>query len=243
LLGVLSLLAITPARSSADGWEKVPGSALRIAAGADGSVWVVGTKRATGGFALLRWDGKDWEEVKGAGGVAVALDPQGVPWVIDSKGDITRREKENWVKVPGKARDLAFASDGTPWAINTNRATGGFGVSRWDGKAWQEVKGAGGMRIAVDSKGAVWVTNSRNEVYRREKDVWEKVTGTGQAVGAGGDASVWVVGTNRTQGGFGICRWDGKGWAEVDGGGSAIAVDEKGKPWVVNTANEIYRRK
>jgi hypothetical protein len=51
---------------------------------------------------------------------------------------------------------------------------------------------------------------------------------------------VWVVGTNRTVGGFGIWRWTSSGWAPVPGGAIRIAVDPAGRPWVVNSVHQIY---
>jgi hypothetical protein len=58
----------------------------------------------------------------------------------------------------------------------------------------------------------------------------------------GADGSVWVVGTNPVEGGYGIYRWTGGGWTPVPGGATRIAVDPSGNPWVVNSAGHVYHR-
>jgi hypothetical protein len=79
-----------PQNVSVAAWQKLPGSAIDIGAGADGSVWVVGTKRAPrGGNTIHRWGGSDWEEVEG-GASAITVDGNGLPWVVNSSGELYR---------------------------------------------------------------------------------------------------------------------------------------------------------
>ncbi len=95
----------------------------------------------------------------------------------------------------------------------------------------------------MDPKGVPWLLNAKNEIYRRENEKWEKVSGSAQNIGIGADGSVWVIGTKQAVGGSAIFRWNGKSWDVVEGGGVGISVDDRGKPWVVNFGNEIFRRK
>ncbi len=125
---VTSLLTILPSALAADSnaaWEKLPGTAQGISVGADGSVWAVGSKPAGEGYAALRWNGKDWDEVGGVAATRIAVDPKGVPWVINVKHEIVRREKEAWEKLPGKAQDIGIGADGSVWAAGTKKAVGG----------------------------------------------------------------------------------------------------------------------
>jgi hypothetical protein len=56
----------------------------------------------------------------------------------------------------------------------------------------------------------------------------------------GANGSVWVVGTNRVVGGYGIYHWNGRGWTPMPGGAVAISVGSAGRPWVINSAHHIY---
>jgi hypothetical protein len=68
---------------SRSGWRVYPGAATDIAAGANGSVWVVGTNTVPGGFGIYRWTGSGWTGVPG-GAVRIGLGPDGTPWLVNS---------------------------------------------------------------------------------------------------------------------------------------------------------------
>jgi hypothetical protein len=70
---------------------------------------------------------------------------------------------------------------------------------------------------------------------------FHQLPGSARDVGAGAGGSLWVIGTNKVNGGNGIYRWTGSDWTPVDGGAVRIAVDRSGNPWVVNNAGNIYR--
>ena len=59
-------------------------------------------------------------------------------------------------------------------------------------------------------------------------------------IGVGGNGKVWVIGTNKEGGGYGIYRWDGK-WTKIAGSAVRISVGPKGNAWVVNKQRKIYR--
>lgn len=52
-------------------------------------------------------------------------------------------------------------------------------------------------------------------------------------------ADGWVIGTDRRNGGFGIYRWNGRGWQRMPGAGVDIggAWD---RPWVINDRGERF---
>jgi hypothetical protein len=70
---------------------------------------------------------------------------------------------------------------------------------------------------------------------------WSQVNGAARDVGVGANGTVWVIGTNPVQGGYGIYRWTGSGWAGIPGGATRIAVDPSGNALVVNNSNNIFR--
>jgi hypothetical protein len=71
-----------------DGWVTLPGTATDIGAN-HGHSWIVGTRRASGGFAVARFDGVGWDEVT-AGARSITVDPKGDPWIVTAEGDVLR---------------------------------------------------------------------------------------------------------------------------------------------------------
>ena len=146
-------------------WAGLPGLATDIGVGADGSVWITGTNSVQGGFGIYTWNGKGWSAVEG-GAVNVAVDPKGVPWVVNEMGDIFRREGNDWQRLPGLATDIGVGADGSVWITGTNPVQGGFGIYTWNGEGWSAVEG-GAVRVAVDPKGMPWAVNANGNIYER----------------------------------------------------------------------------
>ncbi|HNW36556.1 MAG TPA: hypothetical protein PKM25_16585, partial [Candidatus Ozemobacteraceae bacterium] len=96
----------SPPSSFAAEWEKMPGQALDVGAGADGSLFIVGTDQK--GY---RWNSgsKTWEVLgQGTGIVAIDGDANGDPWFLNSNGQIYRwnRTTKNLQGVAGRAKDI-----------------------------------------------------------------------------------------------------------------------------------------
>ncbi len=150
-----------------DSWQKLPGAAHEIALGGDGTGWQVGTMPTNGGSIVFHYDGKEWKPIEGPGAMKIAVDPQGVVWIINNKNEIYRHGKDAWEQVPGSAREVAIGGDGSVWIIGTKAAKGGYTVSHWNGTGWDDVDG-GGELIAVDPQGKPIVINSDHEILRRK---------------------------------------------------------------------------
>lgn len=71
---------------------------------------------------------------------------------------------------------------------------------------------------------------------------WVRVPGDARDIGVGADGSVWVIGSDERQGGYGIYHWNGGGWVKVRGSARQVSVGPDGNPWVVNRDGEIYTR-
>lgn len=144
-----------------------------------------------------------------------------------------------WQQLPGSATDIG-AGGGSVWVTGTTREDNGYTIYRWNHGNWQRVDGSA-VAISVDSNGQPWVVNQQGDIFYRDSS-WHKLPGSARDIGVGGrDNSVWVIGSERTSGGYQIFHWNGAGWDKVDGGGVRIAVDNHGKPWVVNDRGEIFR--
>lgn len=106
-----STIYITDANGQ-DHFEQKLGTARDIAVGGDDSVWIIGTKAASGGYQILYKQGQEWIPIDGAA-VRIAVDPQGNPWVVNDLGVVYRRENNAWKKIDGiLAKGIAIGRDG-----------------------------------------------------------------------------------------------------------------------------------
>jgi hypothetical protein len=222
-------------------WEAVVGSATDIAVGADGSVWSTGTTAA--GPSMQAWNGRSWDE-KGPGGVRVAVDSAGVPWIVDAAGAIQRWNGGGFDRLLDRANDVAIGGAGSPpYVIGSLPIAGGFGVFYWQDPGWVQIPG-GALRIAVDPSGQPWVVNDAGQILSFDfaTVAWHLLPGVATDIAVGGEGSVWVVGTQAAPGGHLTYRWDGLKWEPFAGQGAvAIAVGPDGNPWVVTDAGAIAR--
>jgi hypothetical protein len=149
------------------GWDPLPGAGLRDIAAGGRAVCALGSDSRPGGWVVLRFEGGAWQEVGDRGGVALAVDPDGNPWVADDSGQLYRWDGSSWQQVPGTtARDLALAFDASPpWVISTTAAADGFEVRRRIGRAWQSA-GLGAVAVAAGSAGSAWALDASGALFR-----------------------------------------------------------------------------
>lgn len=143
-----------------DSWSRVPGKAFQVAIGGE-QVWVLGTNHSKDGYDVYRYARGSWEKVAGAG-VAIAADPDGVPWVCTEDNSIRRRLQDKWESMPGKATQVGIGGESV-WALGVNATSGGHGIYRWARGEWEQNSG-GAKRIAVGSK-QVWVINDKGDIF------------------------------------------------------------------------------
>ncbi len=215
-----------------------PGEANDVGVGANGSVWVVGINPVPGGFGIWHWTGTAWGPVPG-GAVAIAVDPQGNPWAVNSLHQIFHWTGTGWALFPGEANDVGVGANGSVWVVGINPVPGGFGIWHSAGRGWAPVAG-GAVRISVDPDGNPWVVNSLHQIFRWNGRGWPMLPGSANDVGVGANGAAWVTGTDPVGGGFGIFAWTGRAWAQASGGAVRVAVDPRGNPWVVNSLHQIY---
>ena len=81
-------------------------------------------------------------------------------------------------------------------------------------------------------------------IYTYGAGGWEQIDGEATDIGIGADGSVWIIGTNEVNGGYGVYRRSVWGWVqlEIDGGAIRIDVDPSGNPWVVDNDGNIFRK-
>jgi hypothetical protein len=149
------------------GWDPLPGAGLRDIAAGGQAVCALGSDARPGGWVVLRFDGGAWEEVGDRGGVALAVDPDGNPWIADDSGQLHRWDGSSWQQISGPtARDLALAPDGSPpWVVTMTPTTGGFEVRRRIGGAWQPA-GLGAVAVAAGPAGSAWAVDAAGALSR-----------------------------------------------------------------------------
>ena len=154
-------------------WEtQLPGLAYDIGTGADGSVWVIGDDHVgtAHDFGVHKWTGSAWERLPDGGGVRIAVDENGNPWVVNSAGQIYRRVNNQWEKLPDvphfpweHAYDIGIGgigADGSVWV------TAGYRSYRWTGSTWEAIDGAA-AQISVDVHGLPWVVDGGGQISQR----------------------------------------------------------------------------
>lgn len=220
-------------------WQQRPGGAYDVGVGTSGDSWVIGTDPEVGGYGVYHWTGSGWARSGGAA-VRIAVDPAGVPWVINVYGSIYRFVQGGWQQVNGLASDVAVGSDGTVWVIATNDTLGGFGIYRLTAAGWLQIDG-GGTRIAAGPNGSLWVVNSWAAIYERTASGWSLRPGSGYDIGFDAGGVPTVVGTIRVCGGYSLWTWNGSSWSSLPGAGIGVSVGA-GKASVVTETQAIYRQ-
>jgi hypothetical protein len=165
-------------------WQIKPGCASDIGVGADGSVWITGCNAITGGYGIHKWNGSGWPQDSALGGaVRIAVGPTGIPWIVNSSGEIFRRTSANpstgsWEMLPGVARDIGIGSGNYAWIVGTSSTVGGYNIFAWNEQpafgsapakySWVPVVG-GAVGISVGANGQPWLVNSAGSIFRQQK--------------------------------------------------------------------------
>lgn len=97
------------------GGYRVPGSAIAVADG-----WVLGSKRESGGFAIYRWNGRDWDQAPG-GAVEIGGSYRR-PWVINNRGQRFTWNGYDWNRdFTGVGRGFSFNNRGVDRGFRQDR--------------------------------------------------------------------------------------------------------------------------
>ncbi len=215
--GQVVLLGSDDARSSIwiredIGWKQLPGAALDLAIGGDGTLFVLGSDRN-----IYKWTGSSWERIDGHG-TRIAVGPKGQLFRLDADADnsIWRRDGNSWTQIPGTALDLAVDAAGRLYVLGVDQK-----VYRWTGAGKEEI-GGGGTRIAVGADGQIFVINADegHSIWRRDGQTWTQLAGAALDLSVGADGSVLILGMDRA-----VYKWTGSTWAGLD---AKTTGDDKG---------------
>jgi Tectonin domain len=151
-------------------WTKMPGLAVDVGVGADGTVCVIGTDQSRSRYdtGVHRWNGTDWKSLDGYG-KRISVGPDGNPWVLRWNGDVVQYRNGSWgAPLSAKANDIGVGPDGSVWTVRGDRVgtDQDFGVFRLNSATWDNMLG-GGVQISVGPGGKPWLVNSVGEIFWR----------------------------------------------------------------------------
>jgi hypothetical protein len=91
-------------------WTRVPLWAKEIAIGHDGSIFALSINPATDvgdtrNYRIFKWNGSTVQNFPG-GAVKIAVQADGIPWVVSADSRIWRWNSGSWVNVPGAAHEI-----------------------------------------------------------------------------------------------------------------------------------------
>lgn len=171
-----------------------------IGVGANGEVWAISTLAVGGGnfHVAKRHPGGSWSFVADAvGGVRIAVEPSGVPWIVTANGDILRRNSNDtsavgWKLMPNQARDIGIGGTsgmGHVWIAGKSPVNGGGQVFKFNGTSWTPTNG-GAERLSVTNDGVPWLVAASGAVFRRTTadaslGSWEPLGGVLRDIGVG----------------------------------------------------------
>ncbi len=214
------------------GWALLPGSvAVDIAIGGDGVLWALGGVPALRGQTLFRLTPYGWSAAA-AGGVAVAADGQGRPWLVDAAGLLLRFAGTDWRVVRSGVQDIAVAPDGAIWALSgggvLNRPAATDADERPD---WIAVDAPPAARIATAPDGTPWIVTPDGAALRHDGAAWVKEADNVHDVAVDHEGRVWVV---SRRGRRLYCRpKPGGGWLRGEGVADRLAPQPGGLLWAV----------
>ncbi len=218
-------------------WELVVGTARDIAIGANGSVFKTGLD---GSVSKWNNDRRNWDRFSSPGDnrlIRIAVDPQGLPWVVDENNAIHRYDGKSWVLMNGFARDIAIGGGGEVFVISRLNNPFSWSVKE---KKWQRLEGleeGSGRRIAVEPNGFPWMVGNVGQIWRHDGSNWISISGTARDISVGPDGTVMITGTDGSP-----RRWNRKkqGWEKMLKEGENISVGPRGSPWMVDETGVIF---
>jgi hypothetical protein len=140
------------------------GKGRDIGIGANGTVWRIEVNPiGTSDYKISKWNGSSWNAAVNGGGVRIDVDPTGLPWVVNSAGDIWfMNDTGNFTQAQGlKGVDIGIGGTLGSVYVVSNEPYSSYGnkkVYHLTGTNTWKLTNGGGVRISVDyTTGKPWV--------------------------------------------------------------------------------------
>jgi len=191
-----------------------------------------------------------WQDVKGKGpkwhkigsqkGKKIAVNYQGVPFVIGLDGSIwwaegskTKDDKDAvWNQLNGKAKEIAFDPNGDLYILGDVKGSKANKILKYffATREWLEQESSGDFERIAAYKNELWAINSAADIFRKSSSdgsKWEKMPGKANEISIGPDGSVVKI-YNEV---ISKLRWKDNNWIDIGGQGKyeAVAVGRNGR--------------
>jgi len=180
-------------RVKGGGWQKMPGAAVNISVGHDGTCWCLNSAQQ-----IWRWQGNNWVSVPGAA-VSVGVGSAQDVWVTNAGQEIFHCPGNGqWTKIDGAATHISCGKDGTALCINAQQNI--FKRNGPHGR-WEQLPGAAVQGDVYDNN-TFAVVNKADEIFAWQHGNWVKQPGAAKHVSVGRDNYHHVTCANRGNGIF-----------------------------------------
>jgi hypothetical protein len=171
--------------ASGNGFVQVPGCATSIGVGPNaygsqyGDPWIIGCDGWGSNGYIYQLQGSTW--VRQTGGVngqatQIAVSPQGVPWVINSLGNVYYWNGSTWIGPVGAcATSIAVGPNTAPlagpygdvWVTGCGSSNGGYNIWQLQhGQSWVQIPGEATQISLSPDLGVPWVVNSFGNILK-----------------------------------------------------------------------------
>jgi hypothetical protein len=224
-------------------WTQLQGvQANDVACGADGSVWITNFSLDNQDGLVERFNGSSFVWYGGTGR-AIAVDPNGNPWVANSLNDLYSLDVKTgtWTKQQGiTARDVGISAYGSVWVISNEQNTsqpGNYNIYSLVNSTWQNM-GEAGIAISVDPLGDAWIVKNNYTLEEYQNGLWIVHSENAHDVGISKNGEVWMISNNIAQGGYTVYQTH---WKDMGIAGMRIKVSSTGDVWLVQTWDYLLK--
>ena len=151
-----------------------------------------------------------------------------------------------WYRQPGSAVGITSNASGSVWIVGTDRQStdgfnNGFNVYKWNDTEFVKQNVFAARTLGVTTTDQLWTVNDQNDLFMPLNGSQLLSSTKARDVAVGGDNSVWIIGTDKRVGGYGVYQRTGaNAWLAANFGAVRIAIDKQGNAWAVNDAGEIH---
>ncbi|WP_036189753.1 tectonin domain-containing protein [Marinobacterium lacunae] len=208
-------------------------SANEIAIGPDGSVFALGAEGE-----LLRWQNSRSRFLAFPGILKkIAIDPYGLPWGINTSGEVYRHSEGDWKAIPNiKAADITISPLGQIYVSNSAE-----NIFRYNPllNRFERISGVFGEQLAAASDNSLWIVRQDGRVYQCQQTECDyRKRSNAVDVSVGPEGSVFIT-TDRGQ----LYLWerDGSRWIKQFDNAVHVSVGPGGYPWVTDSKQQVWR--
>ena len=213
---------------------EMPGGALQLSVGADGTVWGLNTNGE-----IYSYDSQTNDWTSGSRTLSqIAVGSSGAIWGLNAAGDVYQfnSTSRTWDLVSGNLSQIAVGSDGAVWGLNS---AGFIYTFNSQTQSFNQIPGVL-SQIAVGFDGAVWGLNPSQQIYRFNPgtQAFDYVTGSLAQLSVGADGDVW--GINYLGSIYHFNRLT-QGWNQSAGTLKAISVGSGSNVWGLNPESDLFK--